>query len=138
MERDWPRVEPNVVDEKSARLMQTNLKRSLAAFEEYERKAIRSSQAHNLKWLAPRRLDLEDEFQNSINRFESFNKAFQPKVEFMINKVKVALLRKDPIVSGKIDKARTMEGKNPVASGKFDKASAMKDLISLDLEETVP
>jgi hypothetical protein len=83
-------------------------------------------------------LDLEDEFQNSINKFESLNKAFQPKVEFMINKVKFALLRKDPIVSGKIDKAKTMEGKNPVASGKVDKATEMKDLINLDSREAVP
>jgi uncharacterized membrane protein (DUF106 family) len=66
MERDWPRVEPNGVDERSACGMQTNLKRSLAAFEEYKRKAKKSGQAHDLKWLAQRRLDLEDEFQNSI------------------------------------------------------------------------
>jgi hypothetical protein len=138
MEKDWPRVEPNGVDERSARHMQTNLKKSLVAFEEYERKAIRSGQAHNLKWLAQRRLDLEDEFQNSIKKFESLNKAFQPKVEFMINKVKVALLREDPIMSGKVDKPKIMEGENPVASGKANKSSATKDLISLNLEEAVP
>jgi hypothetical protein len=116
MERNWPRVEPNGVDERSARRMETNLKRSLAAFEEYEKKARKSGQGYNLKWLTQRRLDLEDEFQNSVNKFESLNKAFQPKVEIMINKVKFALLKKDPIAPGKIDKARAMEGKNPVAS----------------------
>jgi predicted Mrr-cat superfamily restriction endonuclease len=137
MERDWPGVEPNGVDERSAHHMQTNLKRSLAAFEEYERKAIKSGQAHDLKWLAQRQLDLEDEFQNSINKFESLNKAFQPKVELMINKVKVVFLREDPIMSGKVDKPKTMEGENPVASGKTNNPSATRDLISLNLEEAV-
>jgi hypothetical protein len=92
MDRDWPQVEPNGVDERSARRMQTNLKRSLAAFEEYERKAQKLGLKHDLKWLAQRRLDLIDEFQNSINKSESLNKVFQPKVEFMINKVKVVLI----------------------------------------------
>jgi Holliday junction resolvasome RuvABC DNA-binding subunit len=70
MERDWPRVEPNGVNERLAHRMQTNLKRSLAAFKEYERKAIKSGQANDLKWLAQRRLDLEDEFQNSITNLK--------------------------------------------------------------------
>jgi hypothetical protein len=74
------------VDERSTHRMETNLKRSLAAFEEYEKKAKKSGLAHDLKWLAQRRLDLEDEFQHSVNKFESLNKAFQPKVKIMIKK----------------------------------------------------
>jgi hypothetical protein len=81
MDRDWPQVRPNGVNERSARRMQTSLKRSLAAFEEYERKAKKSGLEHDLKWLAQSRLDLEDDFQNSINKFESLNKVFQPKVD---------------------------------------------------------
>jgi hypothetical protein len=139
MERDWPKVEPNGVDERSARRMQTNLKRSLAPFKEYERKAKKSGLDHDLKWLAQTCLDLEDEFQNSINKFRSLNKVFQPNVEFMINKVKVALCREDPIMSGKVDKPRTMEGKDPVVLvPSASKPSATKDLISLNTEEAIP
>jgi hypothetical protein len=140
MNKDWPSVGPNGVDKRLAKHMETNLKRSLSAFEEYKKKAKKSGLAHDQKWLAQRQLDLEDKFQHSLDKFEGLNKAFQPKVRIMMNKVKFALLEVDPIASGKVNKARVMEGTNPVASGKADKARAMEDLISLEekTKEMIP
>jgi hypothetical protein len=82
---------PNKVDARSARRIETNLKKGLASFLEYHKKALKSGQEHDQKWLARVKLDLENELQHAIARIENLVKNFQKKVGSIIRKVKKCL-----------------------------------------------